>query len=87
MQSVANQGLVNRLFQPFTVIYLVVRSLIVWDLVDNLKPHEPALISLINLIDSLVIDFVVWNLNLTDYTKGEFTNIWMLGAKADSHFI
>ena len=33
-----------------------------------------------------MIDFVVSNLNLTDYTKGEFTNIWMLGAKADSNY-
>ena len=34
-----------------------------------------------------MIDFVVSNLNLTDYTKGEFTNIRMLGEKADSHLI
>ena len=37
MQSVTNQGLANKLFQPFTVIFLVVRSLIVGDLVEKTK--------------------------------------------------
>jgi hypothetical protein len=32
LQSVANQGLANNLFQHFTVIYLDVRSLIAGDL-------------------------------------------------------
>jgi len=37
LQSVANQVLVNSLFQHFTVIYLDVRSLIVGDLIEKIQ--------------------------------------------------
>jgi hypothetical protein len=52
LQSVANQGLENSFFQPFTVIYLDVRSLIVGDLVEILsKKTSPYSLIQIELYD------------------------------------
>jgi hypothetical protein len=54
LQSVANQGLANSLFHLFIVIYIVVRSLVVGDLVEEQTPKSHPYYRFFKHINSII---------------------------------
>jgi len=74
LQSVANQGLANSLFQPFTVIYLDVRSLIVGDLVEILsKKYKQAFSLKLSEVKNPLVSLTLESIKLI--TGKEFDSI------------